>query len=473
MESKEFVFSKELLEETDVLCLFGFDFIDVQKQLESWLSLRTKHLFIVQKENSYNLEDFWELAQKNVFQKFSYVISSSLSESEKSSMEWLFAKCQAIEWNMHLKASDYQDFGVRVFHNLCSNYTKKAHRKKIDFLKDSLKGIPAFICGGGPSLREAAPYLQEIEGKGVVFAGGSALGALSDLSIQFHIATGIDPDPSYERCLMRGSFESLFFYQDRFSSALLDQVQGSLFEVPCELGLRLEDSLGFDGGCTVTTFSAALAVHFGCSPIVFVGMDLSYEDEDQKYFQKSAKEDFRVSVIYEEKFTQKDWVIAAKWLENLANSHSHIPFYNVSQKGLSLEGVQKISWENLFQERKFYLYDIVGRVHALQFLGEEECFVLEERLEKIKNIQKSFANSLAIIENVFLLFEKEYPEDPTCNGTYLLHLFALYDEIVYQQLLEPLWKVWRFPIERNLESSYEKSIHQWLFFKKVIQEHLA
>lgn len=97
---------------------------------------------------------------------------------------------------------------------------------------------------------------------------------------------------------------------------------------------------------------------------------------------------------------------------------------------------------------------------------------MEERLEKVDQIQKSLADSLACIENILLLFQEAYPKDPSSQGDFILHLFALYNEIVYQHLLEPLWKVWRFPLERNLCNEYEKNLHQWLFFKRVLEDHL-
>jgi len=468
MKTVEFIFPSEVLEETDVLCLFGFNPKKARKQLSSWSLSGDKHIVFVEKKDSFDVEAFLKLTQKRVFQKFSYLVSPFLKKEEKAELEKLATQCQSIEWHTHLEASDYQDLGVKVFRNLCANYTKKNDLEKFASLKGSLKGIPAFICGAGPSIKKAAPYLEKSQYKGVVFAGGAALSC----DIPIHVAAGVDPDPSYERCLMQGSFEAPFFYQSRFSSELLDLVQGPTFQVPGSSGLKLEeDLLDFDGGCTVTTFCAALALHFECSPIIFFGMDLSYEEGNVKYSKQIAAEESSGStILYEEKVTQKDWVIAAKWLENLAANHSKVPFYTLSDQGLPIEGIQKTSLDTL-ENTQLPSYDIPGRVHALKSLESLDTS-LQERLDKLGCIKQSLKDSLSKVDNVLMLFQESYPEDPSSQGSFILHLFDLYDEIVYQKLLEPLWKVWQFPIERNLSDEYAKKIHQWLFFKRVLENHL-
>ncbi len=473
MKTEEFVFPSRVLEETDVLCLFGFDPAKARKQLESWSCSGDKHIVFIEKKDAFDAEAFLKLSQKRIFQKFFYLISPFLKNADKVAMEKLATQYQAIEWHTHLEASDYQDLGVKVFRNLCANYARGVDKEKFASLKSSLKGTPAFICGAGPSLKEAEPYLEKLQDKGIIFAGGSTLSC----SIPIHVAAGVDPDPSYERCLMQGSLEAPFFYQSRFCSELLDLVQGPTWQIPSSSGLRLEDDfLGFDGGCTVTTFCAALALHLGCSPIIFLGMDLSHEEGKIKYSQQVAGEKSLGSagpgpaVLYKDKVTQKDWVIAAKWLENLASDHSHVLFYKVGDQGLQVEGMRKISLEAL-EEMPFPSYDIQGRVHALKSSG---CLdpSLKERLEKVKQVKQSLKDSLSKVESILLLFQEFYPEDPSSQGSFILHLFDLYDEIVYQKLLEPLWKVWRFPIERKLSDEYAKKIHQWLFFKRVLQNHL-
>ncbi len=472
MDTKEFVFPNELLEETDVLCLFGFDSSYVEKKLESWISSGDKHILLVQTKDLSDLEDFQKLSKQRVFQRFSYLVSPFLENQQQEEMKWLAMHYQTVQWHTHLEASDYQDFGVKVFRNLCDNY-RSGVEDSFSLLKNSLKGVPAFICGAGPSLTKAIPHLQKLQNQGVVFAGGAALGALSSSNVPIDIAAGIDPDPSSDRFLLQDSFDAPFFYQSRFSSSLLSLVQGPLFQVPSSSGLQIEDKSSFDAGCTVTTFCAALALHLGCSPLIFVGMDLAYEDETTKYAQKlPGKQESSATVLYEDLHTQKDWVIAAKWLENLATTYPDVSFYTVGDQGLSLKGFQRVTFSKMI-EKMDYSYDLGSLIHLLKMQGETKDSFLIERLEKREKIQKSLKDSLIQIDSILSLFEKAYPEDPSSQGPFILHLFALYNEIVYQHLLEPLWNVWRFPLERNLHTEYEKKLHQCLFFKRVLEDHLS
>jgi len=272
---------------------------------------------------------------------------------------------------------------------------------------------------------------------------------------------------------MQEGFEAPFFFQGRFSNKLLNLVQGPLFQVPSHSGLKIDTSLdvSFNGGCTVTTFCTALALHFGCNPIFFVGMDLAYVDENTKYFQQTSQEGVNSSAVYENLLSQKDWVLAAKWLEHLAATHPEISFYSLSKQGLTLKGISKTSWEDVFAHTQSF-FDLEGRIQWIRSQEDRAQFFLEQKVEEYQKMKQSLKSCIEKVQGILLMFESAYPEDPTAQGVFMLHLFALYDEIVYQQLLEPLWKIWRFPIERNLSTEYSKKIHQWLFFKRVLEVHL-
>ncbi len=461
MDTKEFVFKESLLEETDVLCLFGFDPTQIQKQIEPWISSGDKEVVFVDSSSFSCLEDFLTISKQRAFQRFSYHVSPFLEELEKKEMEMLANHYQTLQWHAQTQLSDYQDLGVTVFRNICKNLARNSNAKTFGLLKDSLKGLPAFICGAAPSLKDAIPYLQNLQDQGVIFAGGAALSSLKNILI--HVAAGIDPNPSFDRCLMQESFEAPFFYQSRFSHELLSLAQGPLIWVPSHCGIRIDELESFDGGCTVTTFCAAVALHLGCSPIIFVGMDLAYEDGKIKYFG-SSPEGSSPTVLYEGKHTQKDWVIAAKWLENLARERSDVPFYTVSHQGLSLAGIEKITFPNLLEKMNFPVFDIKGTIHSMKVQ-------VQNNAETSDPLLKSLSDCRAHVEGILSLFEEAFPEDPRSSGSFILHLFALYNEIVYLHLLEPLWNVWKFPLERNLQSDYEKQLHQWLFFKRVLDDH--
>jgi hypothetical protein len=460
---------ESILQETDVLCLFGFEEEPITRALGDWLTLPEKQLLFLGNASFYEMEEFVSFCRSAIFLRFTYWFSSSLTQDQRSHAQILCDAYQKIEWQIHLEASDYQDLGVRVFCNLYANLTVSADRTSFFSLKGALQGLPAVICGAAPSLKKQVPFLQKVTEKSVIFAGGAALEALSFSSVPIHIAAGIDPDPSYERCKLQGSFEAPFFYQGRFSHELLSQVQGPSFEVPSSSGLRLEETIhDFEGGGTVTTFCTALALHLGCNPIIFVGMDLAYGKDLEKYAQMQGFGDSHSSpMLYKENYTQKDWVISASWLEYFIAQHVDISFYKLGDQGLKIEGLFSMEEGGILESFPKNFQDIKGSIHLLQSCAKKEADVLKQT-----EIEQSLESTLRCVEDILQLYQQSYPEDPSSQGIFAIHLFALYEQFLYKHMLEPLWKVWRFPMERKLTDSYAKSISPWLFFQRVLKKYM-
>ena len=473
----------------DVICFFGFDrkrvclennlkeknlvFFDSKKEFLSEAS--ESCVYEIQYDGARcDLASFQELCREKFFLSFFYAVHPEVKGAAYQEAHVCIKQCQMVQWQCHLIASDYQDFGLEVFTNNLKSAEQIIDCHSFPKFKNSLKGIPAFICGAGPSLNEEIDRLKSLSNRGVVFAGGASLGCLTKAGVPVHIATGIDPDSSYERALMQGSFDIPFFCQSRFSSSLLQTIHGPVFQVPSNPGYKLQQWMDggsvFDGGWTVGTFSMALAIHFGCNPIVLVGMDLSYSVNSPSYAGGIGKEE--EGIIWDDPLegslvTQKDWILASKWIEEKVQSSCLTSFYNTSLRGLYLKGVKKSSLNDLLETELTKRYDIQGFIGGLC-----SCFeASRDRKENISLLKKSLESSSVFLDKLLHLYEKNYPADPSSKGEFVVNLFDLYDEIVYQEILEPLWQVWQFPVERNLPDSYAKDINRFLFFKKILQEY--
>ncbi len=460
----------DLLEEAkdfDVVCLFGFSQEEVEaKEGQSLIFFRVPGPFPQDGEIYYDGENcdlaaFQELCKEKIFQRFFYVLHPSIAKSEKA-LFWV-EKCKEVEWQCQLSAFDYQDFGVKVFKNLLSS--KLVDCSSFSKFKDSLRGVPAFICGAGPSLEKDLPFLEIAKERGVIFAGGAALGYITKKGIPVHIAAGIDPDPDYEKVLMQGSFEAPFFYQSRFSSDCLEAVQGPLFQVPSNPGYELEkwfeEEEVFDGGWTVSTFCAALASYFGCDPIVLIGIDLSYQDS---YYAKGIGEGEEVGVVIKEGLsTKRDWILAGKWLEDHLSSKL---FYNTSDQGLVIQGQVQKTLADLLKKELSSSYDIGGLIHQISTSWKPS-----DKKEKLVLLRESIDRCLSLINVLLEALEKYYPEDPSLKRDYILPFFDLQDELFYKKVLGPLWDVWQFPMGSKLLGEYAKNVNRFLFFKRVLEEY--
>ena len=376
---------------------------------------------------------------------------------------------------VHLVASGMEDFGARVYANVRSNRENRASCISMEALKGSLQGIPAIICGAGPTLTDCISELKGLYSSAVIFAGGSSINALTESSVLFHAAAGIDPDPDYIRFRESSAFEVPFFYQNRFSSEILSKIDGEKVSLPSTEGYIFEQWLAeecgegevhFDAGWTVATLLTSLATHLGCSPIIFVGMDFGYTDK--MYTQELREERAPPLDKAEGVKTKNDWIMAGHWIEDWIKEHPETCFINTSTishfKGAGFSPLPKIS----LTEK----YDTAGVLHA----AIQEAKV-KGASDKARACLAEFSSSLiqcqTIVDAMLKLYEDYYPNDPTSKGEFILLEYDLYEELGFKLLIEPVWSVWKYVFARmDASTEHRKRLHEILFFKKILTAHL-
>lgn len=174
-----------------------------------------------------------------------------------------------------------QQLGFPTQCNVLANLAAYVRQRAPDAWSNALDGIPAFICGAGPSLDASAGKLAEFEQHGVIFATDSALSALAKRDIHVDFALAIDPRKTPANCLPEGGRRP-----DRLmlASASLPAWRQTLRgdQTYFLSGRQLtEDWLEENGihktracvadNCGATAFE--LALHLGCRPICLFGMD--------------------------------------------------------------------------------------------------------------------------------------------------------------------------------------------------------
>ena len=182
-------------------------------------------------------------------------------------------------------------YSHRLVENVLANIKRWPHSFFANRLKNKFKGIPAVICGAGPSLGPAIPLLQQLEDRALIIAGGSTITALSNQGIIPHLGLALDPNPDeYSRLRVTSAFEMPLLYGTRLQPDVFNTSNGpwgylhSYTGGPCEA--YFERELGIQGepvgpdlgpeAFSVTTLAIALAVEMGCSPILLNGIDLAY-----------------------------------------------------------------------------------------------------------------------------------------------------------------------------------------------------
>ncbi|NDE82215.1 MAG: DUF115 domain-containing protein [Chlamydiia bacterium] len=383
---------------------------------------------------------------------------------------------------VHLVGSETKDFYAKAIYNTCVNTLKAQESFCLKSLEGALRGVPAIICGAGPTLSEQIPILKSCGSKAVIFAGGAALSALSSEQVPFHISAGVDPDPDPNRSLPPLHHPSPFFYQQRFSSELLGQLSGLKIPVPMAYSgpfnqwlTRLETNpIELDGGWTVATFMTSLATFLGCNPIIWVGVDCSFKEDMYDKTVAEGSKDFKEHVVAlgSDIKTKSDWVMASIWLSEWIQKHPDTSFINTS----SLSAFGKQDSMSIRQVSQLYLhkdYNIDSMVQQMiqaallkekNLDGKDAVAVFHQSLVRIRTYLDQFID----------LYRQHHPQDPTTKAEFMLLQYELEQEIFYQTVIEPVWGVWKKVFARSMPKDVEVSLlQQILFFRTITDNYKA
>lgn len=255
---------------------------------------------------------------------------------------------------VHFTFSDYSDFGQKVLENVLQNLHSLQKLNLLGDLKGAFQGVPAFIVGAGPSLDEDA-HLIDRE-KAIVFAGGSAVAALSKKGIKPHFVSTVDKDAPKSIFAQADFSSTAFLFQLRTNPENVQLAHEPKILAPSNGGYPLEDwiteKLGIyeqplDFGWNVSTFLAQVAHYLGCGPIILIGQDLAHSSSQSYAEDLQVRKENTSFVKVQDRFgkeamSQRDWVFARDWFCTFAKKPG-VELLNATSKGLGFEGVKEFS----------------------------------------------------------------------------------------------------------------------------------
>lgn len=498
------------LSQVELICVYGIGDGAVYRQLRSWLQKEEQRfvLFIEDDEEHFlKMKDaswakdpkvrlffyqegyeelFKEIAWEFLFLKFGFFATAEYADKKGEKMIEIFSKVEHYHRGIDLIASDFQDMGVAVLKNVMGNQKKLASSLLGQSMEGMCRQIPAIICGAGPSLNQQIPLLASLQDRAMIFAGGSAVTALTKQGVSPHFCAHFDPDPPRDRFLQQDAAEIPHFYQSRFSSSLLNLVHAPLLwmaeggNYPIEKWLKERYSIpfsAFDSGWTVANFCTAAAVLLGCNPIIFVGMEFSCQS-DQVYaagMQADEHKDGFIEVQNSEGgrlFTKNDWMMSADWQSALAQKHPQIQFLNATPHGLNIQNAEKISLNEAASAYLQRQYDLSGAVHALLQRAKRANVEEAAGQESSEMLIQSYKQCDKVCDGLLKLWEKHYPKSPMEKGEYAAAQHDLEKEVAFQMVLDPLWQIWKRPILRSSNHPLGNHVHRLLFFKRAIEANL-
>ncbi|MFA6914762.1 MAG: 6-hydroxymethylpterin diphosphokinase MptE-like protein [Parachlamydiales bacterium] len=367
---------------------------------------------------------------------------------------------------------EYLRFGANFFKNFYANELYFADSYLGNKLFGKMPDIPAIICGAGPSLNKALPLLKNLRENAVIFAGGSALNALSNEQILPHFGGGIDPNPTQlDRLSTSSGFEVPFFYRNRILHQAFRKIHGPHLYITGAGGydvadwfeeqLQIPHDEYIDEGHNIVNFCLQIASRLGCNPIIFVGMDLGYSGmqtyasgiESKVSITKeelTSTGDFdkdailRTDINGEPLYTLWKWIAESNWIGAFAKDNPGITLINSSEAGLGFPGVPNIPLKEVSEQHLNRQYDINNRIHA-EIQGSSMPDVTEERVDGL--VKQMYESVKRCIDQFNILInetkviqeriEREQKEPAILQtGRAALAETELNDEIAYQYIID-------------------------------------
>lgn len=368
-------------------------------------------------------------------------------------------------WSHYRKLSEqeFSSLGYHFFNNFYQNVLHLPEAYRGNLLFEKFKGVPAIICGAGPSLDKNLSILEQLADKALIFAGGTSMNAVNSRGFLPHFGVGIDPNPAQlTRLVMNEAYEVPYFYRNRLYNKALTIIQGPRLYVTGSGGYHIskwiETELGIEGtdveeGFNVVNFSLALAVAMGCNPIIFVGLDLAYtnmksyqsgvashptHDRRRDFRTKEVKEDLieKLDIYGQPIFTLWKWVSESIWLSNFVNQNTDTLFLNATEGGIGIPGVPNKPLSEVVNYLLIRKQDLFLRVH-----GEIQNALMPTSVTKthIEELFRLLHTSLKACEEqceqlhvkALRLAEEEQPDDAQLEQL----LRTLHQEMGYKHVL--------------------------------------
>jgi hypothetical protein len=418
-------------DESCLLCLEGWEEAKMRK-VKDWLKgSRQRYAAVIERDPSLLLK----VPQETNLRLFIAQDENEQQVFRQIAWHYLFLPIfttskglQEVHTEVNGFAADFADRGISLVTNARNNLQNATLTGRSLFGK--LEGVPAIVCGAGPSLAKNGRLLQDIQDRAFVIAGGAAVESLRRLGVTPHFAAHVDPDPAHP-FLKQMSYDIPLFYQLRTSHEVVVKGTGPklLMEgsgnFPLEtwaqamLGMSEEP---FDSGWTVGCYAMTLAFHLGCNPIILIGMDL----QEEKY----------------------DWKLAAEWIDQFGARETSRRWINSTEGGIGFN-----SFENL--PLAAILKTLTTSYPTISTLASQATPLIGGPA-----VARQMSDSLSRAES--------YVTQMLEGGVSPLLEHDLEQELAEQKILSPIWQIWKYPILRyNAHGDVGEQVNRLIFAQDV------
>lgn len=380
-------------------------------------------------------------------------------------------------------------------------------------------GVPAIICGAGPSLEKVVPGLRELADRALIIGSGSALTALTNQGFTPHMGSGLCPDPMEgHRFWHQQGYELPLLFRSRIDQSALSYIHGpKIYSNGCEGAQRvaewIEERLGIEGeaidsGPSIFTLSCEWARLLGCNPIIFVGLDLALAPGGAGYAPGVLHGSEGLSFSFEEievegVTTYWKWIYESEILSQFIRLHPEVTYLNATGGGIGVQGAEKVDLMSCAERILTRRYDIEGRLHS-ELKGRPHQEIRQAEIDDLLNeLRESFLRSARLIDQILKELRQveslvlslsiqstldgmargqtddliSQPEPWRMNGRFSLLRAELEGELAYRLILEPTLEAKRLYMRRVYDSFLlkggQKTPLRWQRELSILQENFS
>lgn len=413
------------------------------------------------------------LAQRMVNLPFAFTALPHYAQSREAGMNRLQTQLLHASAYVGFLSQECFDYGMAFFRNFYVNTLRLPEACGSSALFEDFKGKPAIICGAGPSLNKNFDLLKTLENRALIFAGGSAINALTCRGLIPHFGGSVDPNPTqYERMINQQGFEMPIFYKGRIYFRALEMLHGPHVYVSGNNGypitgwiqnkLKIPEKEILEGH-NVLHMLISCATLMQCNPIIFVGMDLAFtglqtyasavvdrttvtEKEITKGSSINDNAFLRPGIDGQPVYTLWKWVAEAQYTAHWAKGHPSTQFINATEGGLGFEGIPNMTLEEVKKHFLNKQFDGKGLVHASLQRSGFPAMAEEDVQRELASIANSLKSCLEICQEMgsqikklrrFIEKQKASAINAVLNEMEALDQ-QLIQETAYKMILEPV-----------------------------------
>ncbi|MBA3957525.1 MAG: motility associated factor glycosyltransferase family protein [Parachlamydiaceae bacterium] len=438
-------------------------------------------------------EELAELYWTSITTQIQIVALPYYAETKTELFEQLQHKLAHDATTRHALLDEYLQYGIVFYRNFYHNMLMLDQSAIGDTMEGKFKGIPAIICGAGPSLSKQLPLLKTLTDRALIFAGGSSLNALNSFGIQPHLGAGIDPNAEQlKRIQDNCAFELPFLFRTRLEQRACRAVRGPHIYISGSGGYDTsdwyEEKLGIEGkgleeGFNVVNFCMEVARLWGCNPIIFVGMDLAFTNM-QTYAQGvisdnaiTTNELLNSTDLEEKAFPKPDiygnpvytlwkWIAESQWIGEFAENNPKLSLINATEGGIGFPNIPNKPFKEVAFPQQYELHDrLYGEIQNAtpKHITHDELVSLTKELrESLVRCQEHLSTIISETDiTIKKIQETKNVPNTLQSGLAALAETELSEEIGYSAVLMMFHVVYSKILSRDLKHIQRQDLPEW------------